>query len=272
MAKKIKSGSNIYQYMYQRLEQNPSNFHNWFDKVKDCGFYVPDSTSIPVPEAVMKAFSLRDPERNYDLIEKWVQIKVMPVFQKHKSTFGVFLKNGTFANKSNAMDCILPLNSSAGSITQHIININYLSFMFGVGGNTEVVIRNMIPWNSYKTATIYNGLPLHPEIRVFYDFDSHKVCYSANYWDWDSCYSKISRRATDRIVYQACYEQIKEAFDSKHEEAEKLVEEYLKKVTGLSGVWAIDLLLDEENKFWLIDMSIGHEVAYYDQKKIKIKN
>ncbi len=242
MRKRINERQDIFCYMFQRLDQNPNNFHNWFPKIKDCGISVPNSTIIPVPENVMKAFSMEKMEENQTLIEKWVKSMVMPVFQKHTNRFGVFMKNGTFSNKFDARDCILPLSSTSGSIAKHIMNINYMSLMCGAGGNTEIVLRNMIPWDSYRIATIYNGLPFRPEFRIFYDFDNHELCYSVNYWDWEYCYSKIARKATDRIVFEACYPHIKATFDGKCEEAEQLIVEHMKGITGFEGVWSIDLL------------------------------
>lgn len=268
MPNRLKVEPEVFHYMYQKLDQNPNNFHNWFPKIKDCGISVPNSTVIRVPENVMKAFSMENTEKSQDIVEKWVKRTVMPAFYKHQNRFGVFMKNGTFSNKFNANNCILPLSSTYGSIAKNILDINYMSLMCGVGGNTEIVLRNMIPFDSYKVATIYNGLPFRPEFRIFYDFDNHELCYSVNYWDWDYCYSRISRRATERIVYEACYPRIKEIFDSKYEEAEQIVAKLMKNITGLEGIWSIDLLLDEKNTFWLIDMAIGYQSAYYDQNKI----
>lgn len=121
------------------------------------------------------------------------------------------------------------------------------------------VVRELIK-SSNNTPTIYNGLPLNIEFRVFYDFDSHKVLYSCNYWDYNYCIDYLE--PNDKIVFEHEYKRINEAFLSLQKIVERKIEDSMKNVE-LKGQWSIDIMytLDE---FYLIDMAIARQSAYWN--------
>jgi hypothetical protein len=57
-------------------------------------------------------------------------------------------------------------------VTNCLCNIQYESLTLDTGKNHEVVLREWIPCPE-DTTRIYNGMPLRPEMRLFYDFDKH---------------------------------------------------------------------------------------------------
>ena len=154
------------------------------------------------------------------------------------------------------------------ALTSNIININYQSLCFDTGGNTELIAREFID-APQDAATIYSGMPLRCEIRVFYDFDRHRAIYAKNYWDWDYCYKAISRNPTDKIVYEAVYPQLESRYQEVSQFAMELVEKSLANVTGLKGIWSVDLMEVDNRKFYLIDMALGASSAYWDQERVK---
>ena len=40
----------------------------------------------------------------------------------------------------------------------------------------------------------------------------------------------------------------------------------MRDVQGLTGQWSVDVLMDEREKFWLIDMAIAQRSAYWEQR------
>ena len=79
------------------------------------------------------------------------------------------------------------------------LELLFKDFEFEADGYSEFVIRDLIKSSNTKL-TIYNGLPLNTEIRVFYDFDNKKVMYSHNYWDYDYCKNNLS--PSDRLILE----------------------------------------------------------------------
>lgn len=41
------------------------------------------------------------------------------------------------------------------------------------------------------------------------------------------------------------------------------------KEVELIGNWSVDILLDEKGDFWLIDMAIAENSAYWDKRKVE---
>jgi hypothetical protein len=123
-------------------------------------------------------------------------------------------------------------------IVWHIINIQYAALCcmgFGPTGENEFVFRRQILRNQAQTPCIYEGLPLRPEFRVFYDFDKHEVIFAVNYWDYDYVAPHLYDR-TDKIVFDAMKDEIGEAFQNHHAEIEKLVAEHMKNVEACTGL------------------------------------
>ena len=52
-----------------------------------------------------------------------------------------------------------------------------------------------------------------------------------------------------------------------HKDAvQAMVSNAMRDVQGLTGQWSVDVLLDEQGKFWLIDMAIAQRSAYWEQR------
>lgn len=143
--------------------------------------------------------------------------------------------------------------------------INYEAMCCGAEGADEIVVRKFIESPHGTTPCIYNGLPLRPEFRVFYDFDTRKPIFTANYWDYDYVYPHL-HDATDKIVFEHERERIEGAFKSEKDRVQAMVETAMKRVTGLAGQWSVDILMDEGDNLWLIDMAIAQRSAYWEQR------
>lgn len=250
---------------YNELASDPNLFSKWFPAIQNCGFCIPKTRIIQVPVDVAQAFFMENRDLDNETIYNWVRESVMPEVTKLRAecnTHELFMKNGCFSDKFNAQNCFIGQDLFA--LTSKIISINYDAMIYDACGITELILRDRIPFNESATPCIYNGLPLRPELRVFYDFDSHKVLYSVNYWDFTYCHESISRNVTDAIIYEKVWPHLNNAYTTWHKKIEEAVDEKLKSVTELFGKWSVDILLDDDHNFWLIDMALAEQSAYWD--------
>lgn len=238
---------------YLSYKRDKNNYSYWYEKVKECGIKMAESYIYQVPyEQYKRCYS--ENEEEIKIFKEFVaeQIKDLPYVWYN-------IKNGTFSNKFDFQSCggIIP------QIPEKLHLINYCSAIVDAGGFTEFVIREHI-YADENIPTIYYGMPLRSEFRVFYDFDKKEVLYSVNYWDFDYCYEHLS--VTDKIVFEHERQRLEDNFNQRKEEVEELVKKHMVDV-DLQGKWSIDILYNElEDNYWLIDMAEAHRSAYWNMK------
>ena len=249
--------------LYETIKKNPDMFSKWFPKVKDCGIKVPKTAIIPVPEDVFYAFFHDNGKKDTKTIAKWVKESVMPVAKDFP--WEIFIKNGVFSDKFTFSRC--HTKNEFYSIVSSVMDINYSSLCLETDGETELVIREYIGMDDEFSYKIYDGMPLRPEFRVFYDFDGRKILYVVNYWDYDYCHEAIERDETDGLVYNHAYGQINRFFMNHKDDVVNFVDGHMKNV-DMNGIWSVDIMW-AKGEYWLIDMARGFRSAYYDPEKIK---
>lgn len=263
---------------YNDLASDQNNLSFWLPKVEKCGLRIPKTAIVRVPENIAELFFMEKTGMTQteiiNEIHKWVTDSFMPT-AKAKIGDGLwFIKNGTFSNKFDFSKCFQQ-SANPMKMTDGIIDINYTALMFGADGITEMVAREYIQ-PPEDVPCIYHGMPMRTEVRVFYDFTNHHVIYAVNYWDESHCREAISRDATDKIVYDAYYPVIEARYNAIKNFIINIVELAMKDITGLTGVWSIDVLdnnpVDSEPlnplNIWLTDMAMGQNSAYWDIDKV----
>ena len=154
------------------LHYNPNNFSFWFPCVKNLaplGVYIPKSLVITVPDQLLNCFFFEN-EKDEKNIETWIKKAVLPKVKETFPTGKLFIKNGCFSNKfAFNKNCLVNIPDTE-TLSKQFSRIQYDSLCFDTGGNAELVIREWIQ-PEVDLGTIYNGMPLRPELRVFYDFD-----------------------------------------------------------------------------------------------------
>lgn len=117
--------------------------------------------------------------------------------------------------------------------------------------------------------TIYKGLPLRTEFRVFVDFDTKRVLSVVNYWDEETMINRFQEmRDThdmhDLITFKANLPRLNARFekykDIVKEKTMVLLES--KSQNRLTGQWSMDVMLSG-NDFYIIDMALAEESYYY---------
>ena len=103
---------------------------------------------------------------------------------------------------------------------------------------------------------------------MFYDFDKGRTVFVANYWNFDYVFPHLYD-ATDRIIFEHEKERLEEAFRGNRETVQAVVNTAMENVSGLTGQWSVDILMDERGNLWLIDMAIAQRSAYWEQRPDK---
>lgn len=254
----------MHENYLNHLRSNPNNLSFWFPKIKDVtGFGIPETTVIPVPDEVIPAFCLEQ-DGDEEKVARFVHDSVMPIVD---AMYGLpFIKNGCYSKKFDFKACC-PDDAKEETILKCIKDIQYDALCWkNSAGLSEIVIRERI-LSPEGAPAIYNGMPLNPEFRLFYDFDQNIPLYVVNYWDRDYCQEAISRNAKDGEAYEKRYPSLLQEYCRAVPYVFKLAIEGLQKVEGLSGIWSVDVMLDSNGVPWLIDMAVAQHSNYWDETK-----
>ena len=108
-------------------------------------------------------------------------------------------------------------------------------------------------------------MPLHTEFRVFYDFDATKALYCVNYWDYDYV-AKNLYSYNDKLVFESYYPKILKEYEMNKNKVCDLVEKHMQSV-DLTGKYSIDIMMDTKKQFWLIDMALARNSAYWNESE-----
>ena len=256
---------------YKEDREYPENFSNWYSHIKDFGQF----KTAKVMSNQIFTWEEVDTMQETDIIDKvdWnlLNIILRPTLNKMEDNKLYNIKNGCFSNKFDFSTCI----TDKEHLAENLWKINYNSCMFDTGGYTELVVRELIPYNEQTTSTIYKGMPLRTELRVFYNMDTKKIEYVVDYWDFDYCHDKLPN-ITDRIIFEWFHRQ--ESHTEKLVYMIQYVEQCINTIkfdNTLEGIWSIDFMLCEDceqygnyNGIYLIDMARGFRSAYWDNNKI----
>lgn len=255
------------------MVNNKNNFSYWFERVKGCG--------IKMPVSVYYQFTYRDICEFIDYIygedahmeetrfnfKREIVYPLVTKFTSENECDELFVKNATFSNKFEFDSCHIHNASDvfdkAETITNKLEIINYEGLLVGAEGFNEVVIREYIK-PVINLGSIYYGMVLRPEFRVFYDFDAGKLLYTVNYWDYQYC--KDYLYVEDKEVFANAEKQLNEYFDKYVDKVESLVSEHMSNA-WFKGIWSIDIMMNDEDDFYLIDMATAETSAYWDPKK-----
>ena len=246
---------------------NRNNFSNWFWKLHSVvryGIHLPKSVTVPVSENILPAF-FQETEGDGKKIREWVEKILQPLMKNVE--LPAFMKNGCFSNKFDFSNSCLIESIDTDYLARHLGNIQYNSLCYDTLGNLEIVLREWIAPEK-GAACIYNGMPLRPEMRLFYDFSNHKYLYDVNYWDWDYCHDVIARRPADKDAYEKAYPSLVKSLENYRDRYLSDIKRALAGVEGLEGVWSVDFMFND-GKVWLIDMAEAQRSAYWDPSKVK---
>lgn len=262
------------EYDQEALEDNyfndqylcPERMSNWIDKFKSDDFVkIPKTVIVPVPRDVVTAFFFDHYDKDEKTVKEWIEKSFIPVLKRNfQDDKVVFIKNGCFSNKFDFDHSCKLDKFDVDTIYEHMCCIEEISLMNDIMGDIEFVIREYIEPDS-SIPTIYDGMALRPEIRIFYDFSKSEFRYYALYWDYDMMTQGL--RDEDLETFKSWWPELGSRYQEMIEQdLPKMMTWLDKNGKGLEDVWSVDFMKND-NTIYMIDIARGFRSAYWDPVK-----
>lgn len=267
-------------FVYELLNHDPNTMSNWLFAIKEVVdkthfFKIPKTRIIKVPLALLQSTRVYDFRELSPLSLDIINRFACRVFDLDLEK-DYFIKTGTFSSKFDFRNAKVTKGQEVSELGSYLWYIQHQAnqmasplnnrVIYGVSSNNEWVVREFID-DVEGNPTIYNGLPLHTEYRVFVDFDTEEVIGISPYWHpevmkenfLDIGVSAPIQKNHDYINYI----NHEETLMKRYEENKILVISEVSKLLKdckLKGQWSIDIMQNGSD-FWLIDMARASESA-----------
>lgn len=268
--------------MYEIIGMNRNSIGHWFpqlveahQKTDDGFFKIPATRIAKVPLPILQLTRVEYQSltnTTMAIVDGWAK----RVFDL-KPDGDYFIKTGTYSSKFDFRNARVTTPEEVADLGEYLLYIHFQALqmasplaqprsIYGVSTTNEWVVREFIE-NKDEDLTIYKGLPLRTEYRVFIDCDEGTVLSVHPYWDEKVMERRFQEQRDmhdlhDAITFEAHKEKLMERFclhcDDVREHAEKLA-----KAIDLSGQWSLDVM-QEGDDFYLIDMALAENSAFYD--------
>lgn len=267
--------------MYEMLGSNKNSMGYWLPKlVSACMgqnfFKIPATKVAKVPLPLLQLTRLE-----YEgltpvtlaIVDKWA-IKAFAL-DIHKD---YFIKTGTYSSKFDFRNVKVTSEKEVRELGEYLLYIHYQANqmagplvmpapMYGVSTTNEWVVRDFIQ-DVEGCPTIYKGLPLHTEYRVFIDCETKKVLGWHPYWDPEGMKNRFGHQSDadnphnvhDYIIFSQYEPTMTARYKENVEKVIKHVEEILPGL-DLPGQWSLDIMQNGED-FWLIDMALAEQSTF----------
>lgn len=264
---------------YEIIGTNPNSMGYWLPRlvcaVKQQSFFkVPDTTIIKVPLTLLQ-LTRQDYGSLTPTTLRIVDEFCQKVFELDESK-DYFIKTGTYSSKFDFRNCHVYGSKEVRELGEYLLYIHFQALqmasplsnpsIYGVSTTNEWVVREFIE-DKENNPTIYKGLPLHTEYRVFVDFDECKVIGMNPYWDPAVMKQRFGHEADansphqihDYIVFQMHEETLMHRYEKNKGIVKEKIESMLPNIE-LSGQWSIDIM-ENGTDFYIIDMAIAANSA-----------
>ena len=263
--------------LYQILGNNRNSMGYWLPKVAEISpFRIPDTTIIKVPLSLLQLGRVFDymniTPTTFEIINRYC----MKVFGLNLEK-SYFIKNGVYSSKYDFRNAKVTTPNEVRELGQYLFYIHQQACqmssllnnkaIYGAGTTNEWVVREYI--ESPEKETIYMGLPLNCEYRIFVDFDAKKILASANYWDREVMDARFRENRTphdvhDVITFNMAVDRLEKTYNDNLDKVKEMVQELLENNVEMEGQWSIDIM-QTGDKFYLIDMAVAENSFYYDR-------
>ncbi|MDE5630260.1 MAG: hypothetical protein K2I70_01535 [Bacilli bacterium] len=191
-----------------------------------------------------------------------------------------FIKTGVYSSKFDFRNAHVFSPKEVREIGEYLLFIHYQALqmaspltrpsIYGVSTTDEWVVREYIK-DVENNPTIYKGLPLHTEYRVFVDFDTKEIIGMSPYWEPNTMKQRFGHKndsnSPHNIHDYTIYAMHEPILMKRYEENKQKVKDYVQNLINstdkLNGQWAIDIMQNGDD-LWLIDMSIAENSALYN--------
>lgn len=237
---------------YEENKLTPENMSYWLKPILNSDTIGDSILIVPETKIIMLDFENWDiltsdggNESEIDKLGEYLRSELGD-FQKGRD---VFLKTGIFSNKFEFDGTVC--GPERNDLGRKLYTMYYMSMMVGAYYTTEAVFREFIV-SKESVPSIYKGMPLHTEFRVFYDFDEKEAVGISNYWHPDIMTKENLRDDYDN--YLLVKDKIVNEYEINKKYIVEQVSRFMRGVKGLKGKWSIDVMMDGED-YWLIDMA-----------------
>lgn len=267
-------------FVYELLNHDPNTMSNWLFAIKEMVdktqfFKIPNTRIIKVPLALLQSTRVYDFRELSPLSLEVINRFASKVFDLDQGK-DYFIKTGTFSSKFDFRNAKVTKGQEVSELGLYLWFIQHQASQFasplnnkvvyGVSSNNEWVVREFIE-DKEDNPTIYNGLPLHTEYRVFVDFDTKEIIGISPYWEpsvmkehfLDLGSLNDVQKQHDYINYINHEETLMKRYEENKDLVVSEVSKLLKDCK-LNGQWSIDIMQNSSD-FWLIDMARASESA-----------
>ena len=270
--------------MYKILEKNKNSMGYWLPKVAGISdFKIPDTRIVKVPLSLLQLGRVYDYESitptTFEVINRFCQ-KVFDLELNDE----YFIKNGVYSSKYDFRNAKVTSPSEVFELGQYLFYIHQQACqmasllnnksIYGAGTTVEWVVREFI--ESPEKETIYMGLPLNTEYRIFVDFDTKSILCDNQYWDKEVMNKRFSENRSghdvhDVITYNMASERLEKTYSENIGKVRSMVQKLLENNVEMKGQWSIDIM-QVGNEFYLIDMALAENSFYYDRVPKELRN
>ena len=266
-------------FTYQMLEMNPISMGFWLPPLVE-GLYgnkffkVPDTKILCVPITMLQLTRLGFETLN-PVTKEIVNRYCKKVF--HLDEHGdYFIKTGTYSSKYEFRNAHIHEPKEVDEMGEYFLLLNHLTCsmaaptnnrsFYGANTTNEWVVREYIK-DKESNPTIYNGLPLHTEYRVFVDFDTKKILGVSPYWRSDVMKNKFKEVSNpqerhDYVVYLMHEDVLNKRYNESVQTVLNEMEKVIPRIK-LTGQWSIDVMRNGDD-YYIIDMALAEHSALND--------
>lgn len=266
---------------YETLGCNRNSIGNWLPQLVRANaghnfFKIPSTKIIKVPMTLLQL--TRQPYQDLTATTKAILNDfVFKAFELDKNG-DYFVKTGTHSSKFDFRNARVREPKEVRELGEYLLFIHHQALrmagpltqpsVYGVSTTNEWVVREFIK-DKEDNPTIYHGMPLHTEFRVFVDCDSDEVLSVENYWKPEVMTARFAERRGNGIDDKhdaVTYAMNMERLCKRYKDNKKAVCDHIAEILpglNLSGQWSIDVMMNGDD-FWLIDMAVAENSAYYE--------
>ena len=262
--------------LYKILDNNVNQMGYWLPKVAEISpFKIPDTKIVKVPLSLLQLGRVFEYGELTPTTFKIINEYCKKVFELDlNGTY--FIKNGVFSSKFDFRNAKVTTPQEVAELGQYLFYIHQQACqmanllnnksIYGCGTTTEWVVREYI--ESPVKETIYMGLPLNAEYRIFVDFDTKTILSDNQYWNKEVMNKRFEENRNnhdvhDVITYNMASERLEKTYTDNISKVKNMVQELLENNTEMAGQWSIDIM-QVENDFYLIDMALAENSFYYN--------
>lgn len=264
---------------YEIIGCNKNSMGHWLPQLINANttgfFQIPKTVIAKVPLTLLQLT-----RQEYTSLSE-TTLKIVDLWAKNvfnlKDDGDYFIKTGTYSSKFDFRNCRVNDPDEIKDLGEYLLFIHFQALqmaspltspcIYGVSTTNEWVVREFIP-NKDDNLSIYKGLPLHTEYRVFIDCDTDTVLGINPYWDPETMEKRFAEQRDkhdihDAITYEAHKDKLMARYDANKDKVVAEIEKILPAL-DLTGQWSLDVMQNGDD-FWLIDMALAENSAFYDK-------